>query len=106
MRTHQFLDARSLALHRLIAEKIRRDPALFQKVRSTLAHWQTIVSADSQPYLIEWARLVEAGMDECLAMATEDSEHATALRQSSPFCGVLTERERLDFLRSWSTRHR
>lgn len=101
MRTHQELDARSLALHRLIAEKIRRDPALFNRVKATLTRWQAIVSADAQPYLVEWAQLVDAGMDACLAVATEDSEHATDLRQCSPFCGVLTEPERLAFLRSW-----
>ena len=37
MRTHQELDDRSLALHRLIADKVRHDPALFDKARATLA---------------------------------------------------------------------
>jgi len=37
MRTHQEIDQRSLALHRLVAERIMRDPALFEKSRLTLA---------------------------------------------------------------------
>lgn len=105
MRTHQDLDKRSLAMHQLIAEKIVRNPSLFARVRKTLERWQTIVSHDSQPYLREWQGFVDKGMEACLAVATEDSERATALRQSSPFCGVLTNRERLMFLKTWSRDH-
>lgn len=92
-------------MHRLIVEKIMHDPALFEKVRKTLAHWQTVASPDSQAYVREWQQFAEKGMDACLAMATEDSEYATALRQSSPFCGILTNRERLMFLKSWGRNH-
>jgi len=104
MRTHQEIDKRSLALHRLVADKIRRDPALFDRVRGTLARWRVQVSPSAQPYLEEWERLVERGMESCLKVATEDSQRATALRQSSPFTGVLTNQERSAFLRTWGHR--
>ncbi|MBC7700275.1 hypothetical protein, partial [Aquabacterium sp.] len=104
MRTHQDLDDRSLALHRLIADKIRRDPALFDKARATLAHWRQRVSIRTQPCLAEWAALMDQGMDACLAMAVEDSEHATALRQSSPFSGLLSNQDRFAFLKAWPSK--
>lgn len=99
MRTHQEIDQRSLAMHRLVAEKIRRDPALFEKARRTLARWRTIVCPASQPYLDEWEQLMKRGIDACLAVAIEDSERANALRQSSPFTGILTNQERYSFLK-------
>lgn len=105
MRTHQEIDARSLALHRLIADKIRRDPTLFEKARGTLARWRTMVCAASQPYLEEWDHLMSLGMDACLAAAVEESQHATALRQSSPFSGILSNSERFAFLKNWSCGH-
>lgn len=104
-RTMPELDKRSLALHRLIAEKIRNDPALFDKAQATLARWRKIVHSGSQPYLAEWERLVADGIEASLAMATEDTARATALRKSSPFAGVLTEPERLEFLRTWKQDH-
>ena len=104
MRTHQEIDERSLAMHRLIAEKLRRDPALFENVRATLIRWRSTVCQASQPYLNEWELLIQQGMDACLAVAIEDSQRATALRQSSPFCGVLTEPERLAFLKTWDAK--
>lgn len=101
MRTHQQIDARSLAMHRLVARKIRSNPELMTRAEATLARWRTIVSASSQPYLQEWERLFEEGLEASLAVATEDSDRAAALRQCSPFAGILTNEERLSFLREW-----
>ncbi len=105
MRTHQEIDQRSLALHRLVAERIARDPALFEKSRLTLARWRKTVCVASQPYLEEWERLMNEGVEACLAAALEDSQRAAALRQSSPFSGVLSNRERFIFLKQWARDH-
>lgn len=106
MRSHQEIDARSLAMHRLVAAKVRREPALFEKARRTLDRWRDPANPTrSGPYLEEWARLMARGMEPALATAVEDSERATALRQCSPFAGVLTPAERHAFLKEWSTRH-
>ena len=104
-RTHEEIDARSLAMHRLVAEKLWREPARFEKVRATLRGWRGTVPQNAQPYLDEWERLASEGMDACLSVATEDSERARALRQCSPFVGILTNRERFAFLSEWNRRH-
>lgn len=105
MRTHQEIDERSLALHRLVAEKIRETPQLFDKAKATLARWRTTVCAASQPHLAEWEHLMDQGIDASLTVAIEDSPRATALRQSSPFSGLLSNRERFIFLKTWSRDH-
>jgi hypothetical protein len=101
MRTYQQLDARSRAMHALVMAKIRANPMLFEHVKTTLARWRVIVCESSQPYLIEWEQLVNAGVEPCLAMAIEDSQRADAMRQSSPFTGILTNAERFAFLKNW-----
>lgn len=105
MPTHRDIDARSLAMHQLVAEKIRRDPALLERAKKTLARWRGMVCPASQPYLVEWERLLERGIEPCLAVATENSQRAAALRQSSPFAGLLTNQERFTFLRDWKRAH-
>ena len=45
------------------------------------------------------------GIEACLAVAVEDSQRAAALRQSSPFSGVLSNRERFAFLKAWRRDH-
>jgi hypothetical protein len=105
MRTPSELRARSLAMHQLVVAKIRQDPTLFLKARATLSRWRQTVCLSSQPYLMEWERLMEQGIDVTLAKALEDSEHAADLRKSSPFADILTSQERFAFLRNWSQRH-
>jgi hypothetical protein len=105
LRTHQEIDERSLALHRLVAEKIKNNPTLYQKAQSTLDRWLSTVDGSAQPYLAEWQALMKSGMNECLAVSVENSQRAAALRQSSPFCGILTAHERFAFLKSWRATH-
>ena len=105
MRTHDEIDQRSLALHRLVAERVMHDPSLFEKARGTLARWRETVCTSSQPYLSEWEHLMNQGVEACLSVAVEDSQRAAALRQSSPFSGVLTNRERFAFLKQWRSEH-
>jgi hypothetical protein len=105
MRTHDEIDQRSLALHRLVAKRVMRDPALFEKARMTLVRWRQTVCIASQPYLEEWESLMNQGIEACLSVAVEDSQRAAALRQSSPFSGVLTNRERFAFLKQWRSEH-
>ncbi len=88
-------------MHRLISQKIRDTPELLQRVSENLARWKTLCAPSTQPYLLEWEQLVQQGMEACLDIAQEDSEHARTLRQSSPFAGLLSSQERFAFLRQW-----
>jgi hypothetical protein len=45
------------------------------------------------------------GPEQLLAAAVEDSERAAALRQCSPFAGILSPAERFAFLKDWAARH-
>lgn len=103
--THQEIDARSLALHRLVAEKVRRDPTLLHIAMDNLARWRSKATSNDLEYLAEWERLLHAGLDPALAAATDDSERASTLRQASPFAGILTPSERAAFLRAWKAVH-
>lgn len=105
MRTHQQIDRLNLELGRAVAEKLRRHPDLFDKiVAKRLQHWRASVEGgdlSSAPYLKHWQALVERGLEACLAKITEDSERAAALRQASPFAGVLNAAERMRVIRAW-----
>lgn len=104
MRSPHNLKERSLEIHRLVVAKIEKDPRLFGQVSVNLARWRRTVSGHSQPYLVEWERVADRSMRECLDLAVEDSERAAALRKSSPFAGILSETERFAFLNSWKWR--
>lgn len=96
------LDARSLAMHRLAADALRQNPERFTRVRDAIARWLTQGHVNARPYLLEWHAIVESGLAATLEAAVAESEHATALRQSSPVTIVLTNAERFAFLKEWS----
>lgn len=100
-RTPEMLDRRSLELHRLIARKLRDKPELFPLVEQNLLRWKNSASQRNIPYIDRWLQIVSQGMDAALDMATADTEEARALRQSSPFAGILTHKERFEFFRNW-----
>jgi hypothetical protein len=91
---HRILDARSLAMHCKIAQKITRDPELLNKAKANLERWSAKSKGPQPQYLREWQQILERPWPEIAELITSMSEDATRLRSSSPFAGVLTASER------------
>ncbi len=90
---HQRIDRRSLALHRAIADKLRAHPELLQIARQNLDRWSQ-QNSGSQPYWDRWRELLNQPLEDLLKAIVEDSETMTALRQATPFAGILSPAER------------
>lgn len=91
---HQLLDARSLALHCKIAQKINKDHNLIQIPHKNLKRWRKNSQEQVPGYINEWENILEQPWTSVAAFITSFSERARRLRQSSPFAGVLTPKER------------
>ena len=94
---HRIIEARSLAMHCLVAQKIAQKPPLLKKVRRTLENWRARYKEDIPRALDEWQTLLGQPWPEIAHFITDPGERATRLRQSTPFAGVLSpdERERV-----------
>jgi hypothetical protein len=93
LRGHERIDRRSLALHRAIAEKLRSNPALLVIARDNLDRW-SLAHGRSQPYWDAWREILDQPLGDVLDLMLEDSERMTAMRQATPFAGILTPHER------------
>ena len=91
---HQRIEARSLAMHRLIAGKLLTNPALIDQARSVLARWRAEAAQPLPSYLVEWERILENRPEAVADFLVSPSEDAARLRQSSPFTNILTNAER------------
>jgi len=91
---HRILDARSLAMHCKIVQKISRDPRLLKKAKANLSRWSAKIDGSKPRYLKEWQEILEEPWLKIAEIMTSMSEDATRLRSSSPFAGVLSEKER------------
>lgn len=90
---HERNEQRSLALHRMIADKLRRQPELLQIPRANLERW-IARGGRSLPHLRRWQELLAGPFEQLLERIQEDNEEMRDLRQSTPFAGVLEPRER------------
>ena len=72
-------------------ERTLSESRLSESSKGALREWQTILSTHSS--------------NEVLAILTEDSDEGQRLRQSSPFSGILSQRERLEVFRRYKQSH-
>ena len=95
---HREAEVRSLEMHRRIADRIRRDPAVLKRALERTAGWLdgSVSFAGSRSYAERWHELLTGPRAQLVQMLTGDDEAARALRQSSPFAGTLSNRELLD----------
>lgn len=93
MKTHAGIEARSLALARAVAARIDADPARagLERARSVCRRWCDLGVDPAR----EWMDLLNRETWPAIRrLLLDPSEDGRRRRQNSPFCGVLTARER------------
>jgi hypothetical protein len=97
---HERLADRSLALHKEIAKRLKENPQLIEIARANLERW---VNRDGDlPVWREWRGILSGSLPQVLTMVLSDDERSKRLRQSSPFCGILSPRERWSMYESFT----
>jgi hypothetical protein len=101
MKTHEEIDQRSLAMARRIVDRIDRDPgrAGLEKARANCSRWFAI---RPEPAIAEWSQILRKPWEEIRTILLDDSEEGRRLRQSDPFCGILTQVERWAIYREFA----
>lgn len=92
--SHRLLEARSLAMHAVIARKIERNPLLLEIAHRNLERWSSRWKGGPPAWIKEWQEVLKQPWPQVAALMTEPSERGARVRQSSPFAGVLTNSER------------
>jgi len=102
VRSHQWIDQRSLALHEAVAAKLEAHPQLLDVARRNLERW---LQRNPATAVREWRSILDSTpLPEVVALLRSSSEEAARLRQSSPFAGLLTTEERRAILSVYESR--
>ena len=101
MDSHEAIDRRSLRLAEMVAERIDADPSRrgLERARAVCARWR---SPGEPAAVLEWAALLTQPWETVRPVLLERSPRGQRLRQSSPFCGILTPRERWQAYREFA----
>ncbi|MEW6686100.1 MAG: hypothetical protein AB1393_07845 [Candidatus Edwardsbacteria bacterium] len=103
---HMRIDERSIALHKAIAERIKSNPKLIRIAKENLKRWkeQYLLEAEEiPPCLIEWEKILSRkSLEKILELLVSSGEEGRRLRQSSPFAGILPNRDRIKINESFT----
>jgi excisionase family DNA binding protein len=105
-------EEKSLRLHQALLTPMLAEPdVVISKARDNLERWTSMHRPDGMTsrYFEEWRRVLDGGLDAVVDIVISPSQEARALRQNSPFAGVLPADTRLQVLRSfkdhWNREH-
>jgi hypothetical protein len=87
---------------RAIVAKIDADPERrgLEHARNVCRSW---IEAGNRPAQ-EWAAIIERPWEEIRRILLDESDEGQRLRQSDPFCGILSPKERWAIYREFSER--
>lgn len=93
MNLHALAEERSIAAHRFIAARLREDPRLLTAARSRVERW--LQDGVVHPvYAKAWHDLLRGPEERLFQVLVDPGERARALRQTTPFAGVIDPRTR------------
>lgn len=77
MNAHRLAEDRSLALHRVIAQRLEGDPSILERARERVATW--IAEGRAPHYARAWQFLLSGPAAEVIRTLVADTEEARAL---------------------------
>jgi hypothetical protein len=98
MLNHRHIDARSRALAIAVADQLRHQPELVDVAKRNIAAWMKGSSSGVRSALAEWDIALNGSIDEVIGLLTSEGENSVRLRQSNPFAGVLSSKQRTEIL--------
>ena len=91
---HDRLDEIRRQTHIAIAKRIDADPALLDVPRRNIQRWARKMGRMPAAYA-EWLDALDRPWPEVRHILVSSDENAVRMRQSTPFSGILSQRERL-----------
>ena len=77
---------------------------MIERAKTTLEGWIQARQPAVPRVLLEWREILDHGpLERVLELLTSAEEEARRLRQSSPFCGILTPEERLAIFKEYES---
>ncbi len=93
MDLHRLAEARSLAIHAEVAERLVLDHSILPRARATLRRWSNDGRLAPE-YARAWESWLSRSPEDVATLLRDRGPDACALRQNSPFVGIIDPRRR------------
>ncbi len=90
---HRLAEERSVAYHQIVAERLLQDSAVLDRARERIDAWVR-GTTPAPRYALKWQEILQRPLPAIATFLVERSPLGDELRQSTPFAGVLSPRER------------
>jgi hypothetical protein len=96
---HKKQDDQSLALAKAVAKIIdtESEHQSVLKAKSVLKKW---LERNESPGLLQWAKILEMDWETIKTQLLAENDVGQQLRQNSPFCGILSSKNRWQLIRN------
>lgn len=92
-------DLRSLAYHRAVVEKLKREPSVvLARARRNLRS-MSASNPDAKRLFDHWKEALNSPLDDLIAYCLDFGLLSRDMRQVTPFSGILTAKERLEVIK-------
>lgn len=100
MKTHDSIDNKSILLAQAVVKKIDADPERggILKARLNCQRW---LKNGQSAAIQEWLQILNGPWEEIRSVLLDPSESGRRLRQSNPFCGIISNRERWNIYKEY-----
>lgn len=100
MKTHLYIEKKSLYLAKAIVEEIE-SRSIQEEVSKAIKNCEKWLNLNPCQDLYDWREVLTKNWKEIRAILLGSSEESVRLRQSNPFSGVLSNKERWKLLKSY-----
>ncbi len=90
---HRLAELRSLAYHREVARRFRAEPSLADRAREKVLGLLATGGIHKE-YAAEWVEILSLPAEEACARFLADDDRGVALRQTTPFTGLMPAKDR------------
>jgi hypothetical protein len=104
---HEVMEERSLAMHRVVAEELRRDPSKLDVVRDWISArlQDEAYSVHSKDAFARWLETINfGGLAGTLSILNDRSEFGRRMRHCSPFAIIMPQDERERIVKEYEAR--
>ena len=93
-------NCRSIEFGKAICQKLQDHPDLIQIPNCNIQKWEQR-EGETDPALEEWKTLLNGSREKIYEILIGTDSESQRIRSSSPFAGVLTQKERLQIIKKY-----